>query len=77
MDLKKAKDYYELDALTGFDIVKDPTTPGWLLVAIGQEDRFWTMETALKKTKIYSSIDSAMTEIERITGRISSLHVSI
>jgi len=32
MKIKDAKEYYELGVLTGFDAVRDPMVPGWLLV---------------------------------------------
>lgn len=77
MKLKEAKDYYELGVLTGFDAVRDPMTTGWLLAISGKQGRSWTLETALGGDKSYATLDSLVTEIERITGRVSSLHVSI
>jgi hypothetical protein len=76
--IKQAKEYYELGVLTGFDAVRDPLKPGaWLLVVSGKDGRSWTMNTALNKVKSFASLDTLVDEIESITGRVSSLHVSI
>jgi hypothetical protein len=76
--IKQAKEYYELGVLTGFDAVRDPLKPGaWLLVVSGKDGRSWTMNTALNKVKSFASLDTLIDEIESITGRVGSLHVSI
>ena len=77
MKIKDAKEYYELGVLIGFDAVRDPMAPGWLLVVSGREGRSWTLETALGGSKVYSTLDSLVVEIERITGRVTSLHVGL
>jgi hypothetical protein len=78
MQIKQAKEYFELDAITGFDAVRDPEAKkGWLLVVSGKDGRSWTLATALGAPKTYATLDSLASEIERISGRISSLHVAI
>jgi hypothetical protein len=77
MKINTAKEYYALNVLTGFDAVRDPLSKGWLLSISGKEGRCWTLQTALGITKSYATLDSLVAEIERITGRVSSLNVTI
>lgn len=77
MKIKEAKEYYELGIVTGFDVVRDPMTTGWLLVVLGKEGRSWTLQTAKGSEKAFSSLDTLVGEIESITGRVSLLHVGI
>jgi hypothetical protein len=77
MKIATAKEYYELNVLTGFDAVRDPLSHGWLLSISGKEGRCWTLQTALGATKTYSTLDSVVVEVQRITGRVSSLHIHV
>jgi hypothetical protein len=77
MNIKQAREYYDLNVLTGFEILRDPMTKGWLLMVIGKEDRSWTLETALGKPKVYSSIDSIVTEVERIVNKVSGVSIRL
>lgn len=78
MNIKQAKDYYELGVLTAFHAVRDPIKPGnWLLVVVGKEERSWTLETALGKPKSYASLDTLAGEIEEICGRLSCLTTTL
>lgn len=80
MNIKKAKEYFELGVLTGFDAVRDPLKPGnWMLVISGKEGRSWTLHTALGKgkEKTFASLDTLVGEIEEITGRVSSLSIKL
>lgn len=77
MNTKKAKEYYELGILTGFDAIRDPLGGGWLLVVVGQDDRSWTMQTARGDEKTYSKLDTLVEEVESITGGFSALHISL
>lgn len=78
MKIKQAKEYFEDGMITGFDAVRDPLTPGgWLLVVNGRNGRSWTFQTALGEDRSFSKIDTLIGQIEAITGRVSSLHVSI
>jgi hypothetical protein len=76
MKIKQAKDYYELGVLTGFHAVKDLEPGRWLLCVEGKEGRSWTLETALGKPKSFASLDSLVTEVANITGRVSSLTIN-
>lgn len=76
MQLKDAKAYFELGVITGFDAVRDPLQPSnWLLIISGKEERSWTLETQKKEEKSFSTLDSLVNEVERITGRVSSLKI--
>ena len=78
MKIKQAKEYYELEVLTGFDAIKDPINEGqWLLVICGKGGRSWTAQTALGGAKSYAKLDTLVSDIEWISGRVSSLHVSL
>lgn len=78
MKIKQAKEYYELDVLTGFDAIKDPLHPGsWLLVIGGKEGRSWTAQTSLGEPKSYARLETLLSDIETIAGGVSALHVSL
>lgn len=78
MKIKQAKEYYELGVITGFDAVRDPLKPGnWLLAISGKEGRSWTLQTAHTGDKSFAKMDTLIGEVEDITGRVSSLHISI
>jgi len=79
MQLKKAKEYYELGIISEFSAVKNEKRPGyWLLSIKGKEDRTWTLKTARNEEKDYSSLDSLVNEVERIVGKnIESLPINL
>jgi len=78
MNIKQAKEYYELGIVTGFSVIRDPLTPrGWLLVVVGKDERNWTLKTALGKDKVFASLDTLIGEIEEISGRVSSITVQL
>lgn len=78
MKKKQAIDYFNDGMITGFDAVRDPMVPGcWLLVISGRNGKSWTYQTALGESKSFSKLDTLIGEIEAISGRVSSLKVSI
>ena len=77
MKIKQAQDYYDDGVITGFDAVRDPLTSGWLLSISGKGGKCWTLETALNEQRVFSKLETLIGQIEAITGRVSSLHVSI
>ena len=78
MKIKQAKEYYEMDVLTGFDAIKDPLNVGnWLLVISGKDGRSWTAQTSVGEAKSYARLDTLVSDIETISGRVSALHVSL
>lgn len=69
MKLAKAKEYYELDLLKSFSALRvDDTPAGWQLVIEGSKGQSWTLKTALGQVKIFASLDSLSTEVQRIFG---------
>ena len=78
MKIKQAKEYYDDGMITGFDAVRDPlSVDGWLLVISGKNDRSWTFQTALGEARSFAKLETLVGQIEAITGRVSSLHISI
>lgn len=78
MKIKQAKEYYEMDVLTGFDAIKDPEHQGnWLLVIGGKDGRSWTAQTSLGESKSYARLETLISDIEAISGRVSALRVSL
>jgi hypothetical protein len=78
MKINQAKEYYEDGMITGFDAVRDPLTEGgWMLVICGKNERSWDFQTALGEVRIFSKLDTLVGQVESITGRVSSLHISI
>ena len=78
MKIKQAKEYYELDVLTDFDAIRDPLNEGnWLLVIGGKNGRSWTAQTSLGETKSYARLDTLVSDIEAISGRVSCLNVRL
>lgn len=73
MKIKQLKEYYELGILTGFNVIKDPIQPGWLMVIEGKDDRSWTLETALGKPKSFASLDTLAAELESVVGTLGAL----
>ena len=78
MKIKQAKEYYELDVLTDFDAIRDPLNEGnWLLVIGGKNGRSWTAQTSVGETKSYARLDTLVSDIEAISGRVSCLNVKL
>ncbi len=78
MKIKQAKEYFEDGMITGFDAVRDPIVPGcWLLAISGRNGKSWTFQTALGEDRSFSKIDTLISQVEAISGRVSSLHISV
>lgn len=78
MKIKQAKEYFDDGMITGFDAVRDPLmTGGWLLSISGKNGKCWTLQTALGDERSFAKIDTLISQVEAITGRVSSLHISI
>lgn len=77
MNIKQAKEYFELGIIRGFESVRDPLSTGWMLVIVGKEGRSWTLETAKGEEKVFSSLDTLMGEVEKIAGRVSSFAIVV
>jgi hypothetical protein len=50
---------------------------GWLLVVVGPDGRSWTLKTAKGDDKVFSSLDTLMGEVEKISGRVSCFEISV
>ena len=78
MKIKQAKEYYEMDVLTDFDAIRDPLHEGnWLLVIGGKNGRSWTAQTSLGEAKSYARLDTLVSDIEAISGRVACLNVRL
>jgi len=75
MDLKTAKEYFDLDVICKLYAVRDPMTVGWLLVLEGKDGRSWTLQTAKRQDKAFKSLDTLVGEVDSITGGVSSLTI--
>jgi len=78
MQIKQAKEYFELGVVVGFHAVRDPlASSNWLMVIEGKQGNSWTLQTKLGKEKSFSSLDTLMGQIEDIAGRVSSFKVTV
>ena len=69
MELKQAKEYFDLGIITGFAAVRVPMSQGWALQIDGKEGREWTLETQQKKPREFSSLDTLTRQVELICGK--------
>ncbi len=73
MQLKQAKEYFEMGVITGFVASKDMKPGIYLLLINGKQGKYWTMKNALSKVKEYKSLEYVWSEVENITGgKVSS-----
>lgn len=77
MNIKHAREYFEMGIIRGFESVRDPLGSGWLLVIVGKEGRSWTLQTSLGKEKVFFSLDTLVSEVESISGRVSSFAIVV
>jgi len=69
MNLKQAKDYYEHNIIKALTAVAVDGNSGWLLLLeTTGKDEGYTLQTALGKDKLYTSLDSLNRDVERILG---------
>lgn len=76
MDIAKAKDYYSLDVLKGFGIVRDGAK--WMLV-VEYKTGSDTIHRARGGPKLYATIDGAVIDIQHIMdgAKVDALHVGL
>ncbi|BBP02503.1 hypothetical protein [Sulfuriferula nivalis] len=78
MKINQAKAYFELGIITKFYAVRDIEPGCWILCIEGQQDKNWTLQTALGKTKVFATLDTLTREIETIMGsHVSSIAFAI
>lgn len=75
MNIKQAKEYFNLGLIYSFDVVRAPMSGVSWNISISGKMGVLSVETALHSVKNYSCVDSALRDIERIAGRVSSLSV--
>jgi hypothetical protein len=67
MNLKQAKDYFELGCIASFTIQRAPMSAGWLLFIEGKSQGY--LDTALDKQRVFATVDTALRMVETISGR--------
>ena len=76
MNIQAANTFFNLGVIYSFTVVRAPMSDGcWMITGNGKMGQF-TITTVLDAHKCYSSLDSVVKDIERITGRVSSLVVA-
>jgi len=76
VQLKQAKEYFELGVITGFEVVRLAMGGDtWTLIIQGKEGRTWMLETQLGKTKQFASLDTLIGQVQEITGRVQGLNI--
>jgi hypothetical protein len=76
INLSRAREYFSLGVVRGFDILRSPMGDGWQLILNGKSGSSWTFETARSEPRIFSTIEAAVRAVEEIGGRVVSLAVS-
>ena len=70
--VKQAREYYELDAITGISAIRDSKNEGsWLLICHGKKDQTYDIATFRGDWKVYASLDTLVKDVEEISGRVS------
>lgn len=77
MNIKQAKEYFELGVITRFYVVRDMTPNRWLICIEGQQGRSWTLSTSKGTPKSFASFDTVIHDLTEIAGRVSSFSVTI
>lgn len=77
VNIKQAKEYFELGVITRFYVVRDMTPNRWLICIEGQQGRSWTLSTSKGTPKSFASFDTVIHDLTEIAGRVSSFSVTI
>lgn len=78
MKIKQAKEYFDDGMITGFAAVRDPLVAGgWLLSISGKNGKCWTLDTALGEQRSFAKIETLISQVEAISGRVSSFDISV
>lgn len=76
MQIKQAKEYFELGVITGFEVTRLAMGGDtWNLIIQGKEGRTWMLETQMGETKKFASLDTLIGQVEDITGRVQGLKI--
>lgn len=77
MNIKQAKEYFDLGVITRFHVVRDIGPNRWLICIEGKEGRSWTLATTKGQPKSFASMDTVVHDLTEITGRVSSFSVTV
>lgn len=79
IEIAQAKKFFELGVVTGVSVQRAPMAAGkWMVGMEGKDFRYWTLATKLGEVKLFSSLDTAVGQLEQIVGgEIVSLHRSL
>lgn len=69
MQAKIIKQLFETGMLAGVNILPEPMSRGWVLSFMLKGGGNAVLETARGGTRVFSSLDTAVSSIEGITGR--------
>lgn len=74
MNLAKAKEYFHYDIIKSLSAVSVDGGSGWLLlVETKGKETGYTMQTAIGKDKLYTSLDSLNRDVQRIIGSVPEI----
>jgi hypothetical protein len=76
VQIKQAREYFDLDLIQSIRIQTSPIDKGFTVLFVGK-DKEWLLETALSKTKIFTSLDTAYKEIKSVIGRDFDMDVGV
>ena len=68
MDIKTATEYFHFGIIRSVKLLRAPMTPDLWMICLDGKMGSLNLETALNAIKYYSSLDTAIRDIERITG---------
>jgi len=77
MQIFLAKYRFNDGAIKGFTAIKAVLEAGWMIELDMKDGTKQFIETARGDTKTYLKMDSLINDVERITGRVSSLILNI
>lgn len=69
MQAKLIKEFFERGMLAGVNILPEPMSKGWVLSFMIKGGENAVLETARGGVRVFSSLDTAVSSIEGITGR--------
>ena len=76
MQIKQAREYFDLDLIQSIRIQTSPIDKGFTVLFVGK-DKEWLLETALLKTKLFTSLDTVYKEIKSVIGRDFDLDIGV
>ena len=75
MNLKQAKDYFKVGAISGFALHRETLGEGWVLWVDGKAPDH--LETATGHVRVFAGVDTALKTVSSITGRpVANLKLS-